>query len=93
MNAIMLFYSERNSEGNKACGWSLLLAGSHPGVLIQQQGQRMELGLLRATDGGNAGRGPPGQDWSTAGKRPGNGGKKYSFPVLESREAPQGEGV
>lgn len=50
----------------------------------------MEQGLLCATDGGNAGKG---QDWSMAGKRPRNGGEKNSFPVLESRETPQGEGV
>lgn len=46
-----------------------------------------------AADGGNAGRGPPGLDWSMAGKKAREWGKKYSFPVFESGEAPQGEGV
>lgn len=57
----------------------------HPGT------QRMELGLLPATDGAVLEGGAPGQDWSR--KKAREWGRKYSFPVLESGEAPQGKGV
>lgn len=39
------------------------------------------------------GRGSQGKIGARQEKGPGMGGKKYSFPALESREAPQGKGV